>query len=158
VPIFRQILLDIDIIWRYGDDMSAHSLIPGGLPPRRVEQLERVLNGEPVGAASLAVGYKNENTGSKALADTRKRLAEAFEEVGLTPRTFVRDYFMPLMNATETKLFAHEGVITDQTELADNGIRMAAAKEYARLTALYPREDNAIVGLNIAINNIAVTE
>jgi hypothetical protein len=124
------------------------------LHPRRVAQLKRVLNGEPIGEASKAVGYSSKSTGSRALSDTRKRLLAAMDHYKLTPETYVRDYLLPLLNATTTLTASYEGQITDTMEVADNSTRMAAIRETAKMMQLYPREQSdGPATLNIQINN-----
>jgi hypothetical protein len=110
------------------------------LPLRRRDQLRRVLAGQPIGQASLDVGYKTKNVGTHALSDTRKRLLAAMDYFHLTPETFTRDYLLPLLNATSTITASYEGKITDTLEVSDNGTRLSAAKECGKLMGLYPRE------------------
>lgn len=132
---------------------------PISLPLRRRAQLKRVLAGEPIGKASLAVGYASKATGSRALSDTRKRIVDAMDHFSLTPEVMVRDYLIPLMNATETKLFAHEGVILDERELADNGTRKDTLRMAFQLRGAFPKEEGSGPShLSITLNNIAVTE
>ena len=111
------------------------------LPLRRRAQLARVIAGDPIGQASIAVGYKTKQAGSNALADTRKRLIAAMDHYALTPESFVRDYLLPLLNATQTQYFAFNGVVTDERIQEDNSIRLAAAKETGKLMGLYPKEE-----------------
>jgi hypothetical protein len=110
------------------------------LTPRRRDQLRRVLSGEPVGKASLAVGYKTANVGVHALSDTRKRLLAAMDHFNLTPEVYVRDYMLPLLNATNTVTATFMGQITDRLEVPDNGTRMSALKECGKMMELYPKE------------------
>jgi hypothetical protein len=129
------------------------------LPPRRVAQLKRVIAGEPVGQASMAVGYKTKQAGSNALADTRRRLLAAMEKYAVTPESFVRDYMLPLMNATQTQYFAFNGAVTDERTDPDNSIRLAALRETGKLMGLYPKEDSGGPShLAITLNNVQVTD
>jgi hypothetical protein len=137
---------------------SQNVLAEVALPIRRREQLRRVLAGQPIGEASIAVGYKNPEAGSKALSDTRRRLAVAMESSGLTPTTFVRDYLLPLLNATQTVYATKDGMFTDERVTEDSAIRMAALRETGKLMALYPKEqDSGPTQLNININNGTIT-
>jgi hypothetical protein len=128
------------------------------LPLRRREQLRRVIAGQSVTDASIAVGYKNGNVGSGALSDTRKRLMAAMDHSGLTPKVFVQEYLLPLLNATQTQYFAKDGVVTDDRTDADNGVRLAALKEAGKLMALYPKEEAPVTAIAINITGIGVDE
>ena len=135
--------------------------IPAGqnpirIPPRRAALLKHVLGGDPVGKSSIAVGYKNEASGRHALADTRKQLLSTMDHYGLTDKTLVRDYLLPLLNATKTITATFEGSIADKLEVADNNTRLSALDMTWRLRASYPREgSDGTATLNIQINNVA---
>ena len=130
------------------------SVNPIVLAPRRAAHLKRVLNGEPIGDASLAVGYASRTTGSRALADTRKKLLDAMDHFHLTPEGLVRDYLLPLLNATTTVTASYEGRITDTLELADNSTRLAALRDTFKLGGMFPREiSDGPSHLNITIAN-----
>lgn len=121
---------------------------------RRREQLRRVIGGESVQNASLAVGYSNRQSGYSALSDTRRRLQAALEQSGMTPLVFVRDYLLPKMNATETKLATFEGKFTDSVEVEALGTQMDAIKLCAKVAGYFPqKEDNGPTHLAITINN-----
>jgi len=111
------------------------------LPIRRRQHLKRVLNGERVGEAALAVGYKTAASGNTAISLTRKKLMEAMDRSGLTDVVLVRDYLVPLLNATGTVTASHEGKITDTMDVADNGVRLAALRETFKLRGSYPKEN-----------------
>ena len=132
---------------------------PVSLPPRRVDQLKRVLSGESVTQASIAAGYKSVKSGSNALADTRKRLLSTMEVYGLTDAALVRDYLVPMLNATKTITASYEGQITDTMEMADNGARLSSLDMAFKLKGSYPKQDaNGPTALNICINNVQVIE
>src|ERR1700719_3440447 len=104
----------------------ADSVNPINLPPRRRDQLRRVIAGQPVGEASLAVGYKNAHSGRSALSDTRKRLISTMEVYGLSDAALVRDYLLPLMNACKTEFYAKDGIVMDERTVEDNGTRLSS--------------------------------
>jgi hypothetical protein len=137
---------------------DAANAIATALPLRRRAQLKRVLNGEPIGRASLAVGYSSRFSGSEALADTRKRLLAAMDHYSLTPESVVRDYILPLLNATKTTYFAHKGIVTDERIEEDNAVRKDAVDQVCKIMGAYPK-DNAngpsIGSVNIVWNGPA---
>lgn len=131
---------------------------PIALPLRRSAQLKRVLNGEHVNSASLAVGYKSARTGQNALRDTRKRLLDAMDHLHLTPEGLVRDYLLPMLNATSTQYFAKDGVVMDERTDPDNAIRLAALRDTFKLGGMFPKEQSDGPNhLAITINNAVVT-
>jgi hypothetical protein len=138
--------------------------IPAGqnpikLPVRRREQLRRVINGEPIGQASLAVGYKSANVGTHALSDTRKKLICTMDAFQLTEVTLVRDYLLPLLNATKTEFFAKDGIVMDDRTVEDNSTRLSALNMTWKLRGAYPKEQSEGPStLNIAINNVSVVD
>jgi len=121
------------------------------LPVRRRDQLRRVLSGQSIEEASAAVGYSTIGSGYQALSDTRKRCLAAMDHYQLTPVTFVRDYLLPLLNATETKFATFEGKITDSVEVSDNTTRMDAARMTAKIMDLFPKSANVNVATKINI-------
>jgi hypothetical protein len=129
---------------------------PIKLPIRRRAQLKRVLSGEPIGEASLAVGYSSASTGSRALRDTRNRLIEAMDRHNLTDGVLVRDYLLPLLNATQRQHASFMGVFTDSVTDEDNHTRLAALRETFKLRGAYPREESGPSALAITLNNISV--
>jgi hypothetical protein len=132
---------------------------PKLLPPRRVEQLKRIVAGESIGDASKHSGYATKQSGSNALADTRKRLLAAMDTFGMTDVALVRDYLLPLLNATKTEFAKHEGRITDSVEVADNSTRLSSLDMALKLKGAYPKaEADVAAHLNITINNAAIVD
>jgi hypothetical protein len=132
---------------------------PTHLPLRRRAQLKRVINGESAKEASLAVGYKTARSGYNALADTRKRLVTVMDHYGLTEQALIRDYLMPLLNATQTKFFAKDGIVMDERIVEDNDTRESALHMTWKLRGAYPKEQSEGPStLNIAINNVSVVD
>ena len=132
----------------------ADSSNPINLPLRRREQLRRVLSGEPVGKSSIAVGYKNEESGRTALYNTRKRLTSTMEVFGLTDAALVRDYLIPLMNATKVEYYAKDGIVTDERIVEDNGTRKDTLRMAFQLKGAFPKEQgDGPSHLNITIAN-----
>src|SRR5882762_10022090 len=98
---------------------------PIHLTLKKRAQLRRVIAGEPIGQASLAAGYSSASAGSRALRDTRAKLMEAMERYSLTDGVLVRDYLLPLLNATQTQHTSFMGSFTDSVTDEDNHIRLA---------------------------------
>ena len=132
---------------------------PLPLRHRRKVQLAHIIAGESVGDASKAAGYASIQTGSRALSDTRTRLHSIMNKHGLSEEALIRDYLVPLMNATKSQFFAHEGVVTDERIVEDNGTRDSAFVTACKLRGLFPREQSdGPAHLNISINNSVVNE
>src|ERR1700690_676631 len=132
---------------------------PVKLPLRRRAQLVRVMAGESVTDASLAVGYKSAQSGHNAMADTRKRLLSAMDHYNLTPDTLIRDYLIPLLNATKTQFFAKDGVVMDERIVEDNGTRLSALDMTWKLRGAYPKDDSdGPSHMAITINNVGTLE
>src|SRR5258708_30766007 len=132
---------------------------PIHLTLKKRAQLKRVLSGERIGEASLNAGYSSASTGSRALKDTRHKLMEAMDRYCLTDAVLVRDYLLPLLNATATVYATFQGQISDTLPIEDNQVRLAALRETFKLRGAYPRDESGgPTHLNIAINNVSVVD
>lgn len=148
------------------DSSSAEISAQVTIPPQPIHltlkkraQLKRVLNGERIGEASLNAGYSSASTGSRALKDTRHKLMEAMDRYCLTDAVLVRDYLLPLLNATATVYATFQGQISDTLPIEDNQVRLAALRETFKLRGAYPRDESGgPTHLNIAINNVSVVD
>jgi hypothetical protein len=66
------------------------------------------------------------------------------EKAGLGVETIFKG-FKESEQATETKFFAHNGIVFDTREVIAHDIRLRARTEVARLHNLYPQRDNGSV-------------
>ena len=123
------------------------------LKGRRKVQLAHIIMGDSITEASKVAGYATVQSGSRALKDTRRRLRDVMDYYGLTEEVLVRDYMMPLMNATSMHFFAKDGIVMDERTTEDNAIRRSALDMVWKLRGAYPKEEPQQNNLNITINN-----
>jgi hypothetical protein len=81
------------------------------------------------------------------------------DHFGLTEAALIRDYLLPLMNATKVQYFADKGIVMDERVVEDNGTRDSAFVHACKLRGMFPKEEGSGPShLSITLNNIAVTE
>ena len=99
------------------------------LTPRQVAFASNVLEGRTLTEAARRAGYSDKNlaqSGHQALKAIRLKLPELMDELGLTERTLIEKHLVPLLSATITKFFQHEGRVKQKREVADNDARLKA--------------------------------
>jgi hypothetical protein len=93
--------------------------------------------------AAILAGLSPKNprqSAYQALESIKKKAPEIMDALGLSLPYIIDKHLRPLMEATETKVFAHEGEITDYAELADNTTRRYATNMALELHGAYPTE------------------
>jgi hypothetical protein len=93
--------------------------------------------------AAILAGYSPKNarqSAHNALADIKKKAPDVLNQMGLTVQAIVYNHLRPLLGATESKFFQHEGEITDHAEVADNGTRLRATEMVLNLHGAFPTE------------------
>jgi hypothetical protein len=81
------------------------------------------------------------------------------DHFSLTPEGLIRDYLIPLMNATKTEFFAKDGIVMDDRVVEDNSTRKDTLRMAFQLRGAFPKEEGGGPShLSITLNNIAVTE
>jgi hypothetical protein len=98
--------------------------------------------------AALASGYSKNNpcrVGSQAIERIRVAAPELLARHGLDDDALIEKHLIPLLNAEETKFFAHEGKVTDQRNVAALGIRDSALDKTLKIRGLYsnPNQDSS---------------
>jgi len=87
--------------------------------------------------ASLAqIGYEN-------MIKLENEVAEMLNKVGVSKNRVLKKY-ASLLDAKETKFFAHEGVITDQVDVEALGIQHKAAQDMARMHKLFKTDEESL--------------
>ena len=119
---------------------------------RRKVQLARVLAGDSITEASKVAGYSSVQAGSRALADTRTRIRATMVRYGLTEDTLIRDYLMPLLNATRTQFFAKDGIVTDDRTVEDNATRRESLHMAFQLAGSYPKDEGNGGNVSLQVN------
>lgn len=93
--------------------------------------------------AAILAGYSPKTArqgGHQAIERIKKRAPDILDEIGLTLHAVIDKSLRPLLTATETRVFQHEGEVTDYVELADNGTRLRATNMALELHGAYPTE------------------
>ena len=113
------------------------------------------------GQAAVEAGYSPKNptqSANQALAAIREKAPDVMDRLGLTIPLLIERYLTPLLTANQTKVFAHEGKITDKIELADNTTRYYAARMAFDLQGAFPPQDPQLaaqVGVEVVILDVA---
>src|SRR5258706_9155 len=112
------------------------------------------------GQAAVEAGYSPKNptqSANQALAAIREKAPDVMDRLGLTIPLLIERYLTPLLTANQTKVFAHEGKITDKIELADNTTRYYAARMFFDRRGAFPPQDPQLaaqVGVEVVVLDI----
>lgn len=96
--------------------------------------------------AVAQAGYSTKNPDQSAyqvLKQVNKKVPELMDEMGLTDRALIQNNLVPLLNATETKFFAHEGKVISTRKVAAQNTRLDALDMAFRLRGSYAPKDPA---------------
>jgi hypothetical protein len=113
------------------------------------------------GEAAVLAGLSPKNprqSAYQALESIRNKAPEVMDALGLSLPYIIDKHLRPLMEATETKVFAHEGEITDYVDLADNTTRRYATNMALELRGAYPTEQEkqqGSLGVEVIVVDIA---
>ena len=93
--------------------------------------------------AAIKAGYTTKHprkAAHQALAQIAKTWPEELESVVGTPRQVIDKYLLPLMNATETKAFNHNGDVIYSRPIINWGARSNGLDIYCRIAGAYQDE------------------
>lgn len=93
--------------------------------------------------AAVLAGYSPKNAGQsgyQALEAIKARTPEVMAECGLNLKSVIQNHLIPQLHATETKIIAHEGAITDYVILEDNTTRRYSTRTALELLGAFPTE------------------
>jgi hypothetical protein len=99
------------------------------LTPRQVEFAKHLLESDTITEAARRAGYSDKNlaqSGHQALKAIRLKMPELMDALGLSEKALIEKHLVPLLSATSTKFFQHEGRVTQKREVADNDARLKA--------------------------------
>jgi len=100
-------------------------------------------------AEAAGYRYKNSNTlaciGNQNYNKLQQRILLWLDEVGLSP-TSIKKQIFKLAHAKKTKFFQHQGLITAQVEVEDNGVQAKMAKLAADIQGMNAPEKHEISG------------
>src|SRR5947199_97521 len=97
--------------------------------PRQLEFAKNLLESNTITEAARRAGYSDKNlaqSGHQALKAIRLRMPEVMDDLGLTDRHLIEKHLVPLLSATTTKFFQHEGRVRQSRRIADNDARLKA--------------------------------
>lgn len=96
------------------------------LTPQQKLLVKNLIKGKSITDAALAAGYSEKcpgQVGHAALQAIKEKMPQVLAKYGLTDESLIEKYLKPLMEANETKFFAHEGRVTDQKDVIAWGPR-----------------------------------
>jgi len=130
----------------------------------RQSRLAKILSERAVkskGEAAILAGYSPKNadqSASQALGAIKAKAPDILIKCGLSLENIIQNHLAPLLRATETKVFAHDGEITDYAEFADNTTRRYATNMALELHGAYPTEQEkqqGSLGVEVIVVDIA---
>jgi hypothetical protein len=121
---------------------------------------KNLLSGSTITEAARRAGYSEKNlaqSGHQALKAIRLRMPELMDDAGLTERTLIEKYLVPVLSAKNTKYFQYRGKVTDKRTVPDNDTRLRALETALKLRVSYssaPQEDAAQTGVKVIVIDI----
>jgi len=114
--------------------------------PLSSQQTELVRNmverGMNLTQAAKSAGYAHVSSGHRALQRARLRVGEELDEIGYPAKRVLKELYLPLTKATETKFFSNSGVVMETREVPALDIRFRAATELLRMHEACARDSN----------------
>ena len=113
---------------------------------KRAKFIDSLSKGSTVSDASNIAGYSPKNprqSGYQVLEGIRKTMPEALEAAGLTDTAIIDKYLRPLLNANETKYFAHLGKVVSQRTLKNWTARTNGLDILLRIKGAYVKPPDA---------------
>jgi len=106
------------------------------------------MKGRTYKEAAILAGYPKKNaaqSGYQALhgKNIHSKVTQMLDEAELSVHDVIHKYLKPLLRASETRFFAHEGKIQDYVEVDDNAIRLDASKTILNMHGAYAPKNPA---------------
>jgi hypothetical protein len=112
-----------------------------------------------VAEAGEKAGYADRTAAHRALKNLVEKTPEILERLGLGIESTVDKYLLPLLDATETKFFAKDGVVIEHRDVAALEIRLRAFEVWARLMGAYTAQKVQLSGgLTVDLNHVSDEE
>ena len=99
-----------------------------------------------VAEAGAKAGYYDRPTAHRALKSISERAPEVLERIGLTIEHVANNCLRPLLEATETKFFANQGIVMEEKIVKDSDIRLRAIDIWAKLKGAYSTQKVEVSG------------
>jgi hypothetical protein len=109
--------------------------------------------------SAIKAGYSEKVAGQAAYAvekSIERKMPQVLEKANLGPDVLVARYLKRLLNARETKFFAHQGKVIEKKTVAAQNVRLGALIETFKLGGHYSEDHgNTDVNINILWNGPA---
>jgi len=103
---------------------------------QQAKLIRYIAAGENKQTAAILAGYSPKNasqSASQALRGLHSTFPDLMDACGLTDRSLIERHLKPLLKASRTKHFAHNGRVRDTRKYTDNDTRLAALDMAFRL-------------------------
>lgn len=126
---------------------------------KQTKLLQALPTSASVAEAGQKAGYAYRQDAHRALKSISERAPEVLERLGLTIEHVADKCLRPLLEATETKFFANNGIVLDKREVAALEIRLRAIEVWARLMGAYTAQKVQLSGdLTLDLNHVSDDE
>jgi len=126
------------------------------LTHRQARFLKELPNASSRADAARKAGYtthRADQAGYQALKQIEGQMNGLLERHDLTDDAVIEKYLVPLMNAKETKFFAHEGKVVSTREVKAWGPRAKGLDTFSMIRGWYKQEaENVATGVTVIIN------
>lgn len=99
-----------------------------------------------VSEAGSKAGYAYRQDAHRALKSISERAPEVLERLGLTIEHVADKFLRPLLEATETKFFANQGIVMEEKIVKASDIRLRAIDIWAKLKGAYSTQKVEVSG------------
>jgi phage terminase small subunit len=112
----------------------------GELTPQQRNLVKNLLKGLNLTQAAIKAGYSENNAamlGNRALKRIQKKMPQILDRNGLTDNSLVKKYLKPALEASETKFFQKDGVVTETRDVISWDPRLRALDMTFKLKGSY---------------------
>jgi hypothetical protein len=96
-------------------------------------------------------------SGAQAFEQIKQKAPELMERVGLSSANLIKKHLVPLLHATDVRIFQKDGEITDFVEVEDNATRLYATRMALELNNAFPPKDQQLaaqLGVKVVVVDI----
>jgi hypothetical protein len=116
---------------------------PKKLRPKQQKYLRARIAGKSKTEAAKVAGYSPKNLAQSAYQAEKlmeEKVSDLYDRHGLTDDAIIENHLLPLLNAEETKFFAHNGRVVSTRRVKALGIRLPAVRLLAEMKGMLKKE------------------
>lgn len=124
---------------------------------RQSRLLKALPTSKTVAEAGEKAGFACRQSAHEAFKGITERAPEVLERLGLTYEHVLDKCLRPLLTATETKFFPHQGIVMEREQVEALDIRLRAIDTWAKLAGAYSAQ-KVNVGGSLNVSHVSDAE